>query len=83
MENLPSVKTAVEYPYSEFELRHVQELRKNRVIGTPDQVKEKLLAMAEDYQIEEILINTPIHNEEARIRSYSLIADAFGMAPIS
>ena len=32
-----------------------------------------------DYNVEEILINSPIHDEKARIRSYELIAEAFGL----
>ena len=76
---LPSVKTASEYPYSRMEQLYIQEMRQRRVIGTPDQVKEKLIRLAAEYQAEEILINSPIHDEEKRIRSYELIAEAFGM----
>lgn len=76
---LPSVKTALEYPYSEMEKFYMRQNRERRVIGTPDQVKEQLLRMAQDYQISEILINSPIHDEKSRIRSYELIAEAFEM----
>jgi luciferase family oxidoreductase group 1 len=79
MKFLPSVETAVNYPYSPLEKFYLQEILRRRVIGTPEQVKEKLLRMAEDYQVDEILINSPIHEFAARIRSYELIADAFGM----
>lgn len=79
MKFLPSVQTATDYPYTETELRHIRQIRKRRVIGTPAQVKERLLQLAEDYNVEEILINSPIHDEKARIRSYELIAEAFGL----
>jgi hypothetical protein len=39
-----------------------------------------LLRLAEEYDVDEILINSPIHDQQARIRSYELIADAFGMS---
>jgi luciferase family oxidoreductase group 1 len=76
---LPSVQTATHYPYTEADLQHIKQIRQRRVIGTPAQVKEQLLQMGKDYNVGEILINSPIHDEKARIHSYELIADAFGM----
>lgn len=77
MQFLPSVQTATEYPYTEMDRLHIQQIRERRVIGTPTQVKEQLLQLAADYNAQEILINSPIHDEKARIRSYELIANAF------
>jgi len=79
MPYLPSMKTAIEYPYNEVEKMYVRQNRERRVVGTPEQVKAQLLQLAEDYSVEEILINSPIHDQKARIRSYELIAEAFGM----
>lgn len=76
---LPSVETAMNYPLTELDRLHLQQLRQRRVVGTPEQVKERLLELARAYQAQEILINTPIHDEQARIRSYELIADVFGL----
>jgi luciferase family oxidoreductase group 1 len=76
---LPSVQTAFDYPYTEMDHMHIQQLRKRRIIGTPAKVKEQLLQMGSDYAVGEILINSPIHDEKARIRSYELISEAFGM----
>lgn len=78
--HLPSVKTALEYPYTEEEKYLIRKIRRRRVVGTPEQVKERLLRLAEEYDVDEILINSPIHDQQARIRSYELIADAFGMS---
>lgn len=79
MKYLPSVETASAYPYSRFERMFIQEIRQRRVIGTPAQVKERLLRLSEEYRADEILINSPIHDQQARIRSYELIAEAFGL----
>ena len=76
---LPSVQTAVDYPYSSAEQVLVREIRLRKAVGTPAQVKERLLKLSEEYNAEEILINSPIHDERARIRSYELIAEAFGI----
>jgi len=80
MQFLPSVQTARDYPYREMDLLHIRELRKRRAIGTPEQVKARLLELGEAYHADEILINSPIHDPKARIRSYELIAEAFGMS---
>jgi luciferase family oxidoreductase group 1 len=79
MQFLPSIQTAIDYPYRDIDLMHIQQIRERRVIGTPAMVKEQLLRMGMDYNVGEILINSPIHDEKARIRSYELIADAFEM----
>jgi luciferase family oxidoreductase group 1 len=79
MQFLPSVQTAIHYPYSEMDLLHIQQSRQRRIIGTPAQVKDRLLQMGSDFNVSEILINSPIHDPQARIRSYELIAEAFGM----
>jgi luciferase family oxidoreductase group 1 len=81
MARLPSVQTALDYPYTETDLLYIRQNRERRVIGTPDRVKEQLIRLGEEYHVDEILINSPIHDEQARIRSYELIAEAFGMKP--
>jgi luciferase family oxidoreductase group 1 len=78
--NLPSVETAMHYPYTELDLELIRQIRQRRVIGTPAQVKEQLLRLGEAYQADEILLNTPVHDPEARIRSYELIAEAFRLS---
>lgn len=78
---LPSVQTAIDYPYNEIERLHLGQVRQRKVVGTPAQVKEQLLRLGADYGVEEILINSPIHDEEARIHSYELIAREFLMSP--
>ncbi|AOZ93911.1 LLM class flavin-dependent oxidoreductase [Paenibacillus crassostreae] len=76
---LPSVETANNYPYTDADLLHIQQIRQRRVIGTPAQVKKQLLQMSKDFNVSEILLNSPIHDEKARIHSYELIASEFGM----
>lgn len=77
MEYLPTVETAINYPYTATDRYHILQLRQRRVIGDPNEVKEQLLQLSQDFQAQEILINSPIHDPVARIRSYELIAEAF------
>ncbi len=78
--SLPSVPTAETYPYSEIERQHLSQIRQRGLVGTPNQIKSQLLHMAKEDHADEILINSPIHDETARIRSYELIATAFGLS---
>jgi len=45
--------------------------------GTPDKVRTELLAMAAKLNIHELVVNTITHDPAARLRSYSLLAEAF------
>ena len=45
-------------------------------VGTPDKVAAQLRAMAHDLEINEIIVNTITHSQEARLRSYTLLAEA-------
>ncbi len=48
-------------------------------VGTPDVVSGKLRTMAESLGIRELVINTITHDHAARMRSYSLLAEAFAL----
>lgn len=73
----PSVETAEDYPYTEYDFARIQQTRQRRIIGTPEQVKEALLSIQEEYQTDELLIVSPIHNFAARLHSYKRIAEVF------
>jgi len=42
-------------------------------------VHERLLGMAADYQADELIVVTITHDFKARLRSYELLAEAFGL----
>jgi alkanesulfonate monooxygenase SsuD/methylene tetrahydromethanopterin reductase-like flavin-dependent oxidoreductase (luciferase family) len=48
-------------------------------VGAPAQVKSKLEGMARDLQVDELMVLTVIHDHRARLRSYELLADSFGL----
>ena len=45
--------------------------------GTPDSVREQLQQIAEDFAVDEIMIQDMIMDQKARLRSYELLAAAF------
>ena len=48
-------------------------------VGNPVSVRRKLSAMAESLGIDEIMVVTIVHDHAARVRSYELLAQAFGL----
>jgi luciferase family oxidoreductase group 1 len=75
---LPSPEEAAAMVLSEADRARVDRLRGRSIYGTPDVVGQKLRALAEEHQIEEIAILTTLHDPESRKRSYSLLAAEFG-----
>jgi luciferase family oxidoreductase group 1 len=51
------------------------------ILGTPEQVRAQLEQVAEAYGAEEVMVVTITHDHAARLRSYELLADAFGLEP--
>lgn len=48
-------------------------------VGTPGVVAGRLRAMAAELRLGEIVVNTITHSQEARLRSYALLAEAMGL----
>lgn len=49
------------------------------VVGAPEQVRAELEQIAKSLQVEEIMIIAVLHDYQARLRSYQLVAEAFGV----
>jgi luciferase family oxidoreductase group 1 len=78
---LESPQTALAYPYTPIDRRRIQENRKRLFVGTPDKLKDSLAEMARATKADEIMITTMIYDHDARVRSYELLARAFGLLP--
>lgn len=55
------------------------ELRRKAMVGDARQVREKLLALAEELEVDELVVITWTWDFEAQKRSYALLAEAFGL----
>ena len=75
----PSVEEAERYPYSSRELAIVQHARQRTIAGSAEQVRARLLALASEYDVDELVVVTITHDPKARLRSYELLAQAFGL----
>jgi luciferase family oxidoreductase group 1 len=78
---LPSPEEAGEYPYTPLEMQQVEEYLAKQVVGSPTTVRRRLEELAASTQADEVIITSHIHNHSARLRSYELIAEEFGLEP--
>jgi len=74
---VPTVEEATDYPYADAERRAIEANRDKRAVGTPAQVKAKLLELADTFGADELMILTITHDPKARAKSYSLLAKEF------
>jgi luciferase family oxidoreductase group 1 len=77
----PSVEEAEAYAYTLHELAIVRHARRRTIAGAPEQVRERLSALAVEYGVDELVVVTITHDPKARLRSYELLAQAFGLEP--
>ncbi|ADV68130.1 LLM class flavin-dependent oxidoreductase [Deinococcus maricopensis] len=75
----PSVEEARAYPYSEAERVALASYRATQVIGSPARVRARLTALARQFAADEVMVSTMVHDHAARVRSYALVAEAFGL----
>src|SRR5882672_2387227 len=76
---LPSVEEALAYPYTESERASIARNRSRLFVGSPATVMTKLQPMITASQADELMIITAVYDHDARKKSYSLLADAFGL----
>jgi alkanesulfonate monooxygenase SsuD/methylene tetrahydromethanopterin reductase-like flavin-dependent oxidoreductase (luciferase family) len=76
---VPTAEEAAAHRYTERERAYVLSQRERLVHGAPDQVRAKLLALAEQFAADELMILTIPGDYASRRRSYELIASAFGL----
>jgi luciferase family oxidoreductase group 1 len=67
-------------PYDSAEQIELRLLRDRAIVGSAQQVKDKLLQLAGELEVEELVIVTWTWDPAAQRRSYELLAQAFGMA---
>jgi luciferase family oxidoreductase group 1 len=77
---LPSVEEALAYDYSDAERASIRRNRERLFVGAPATVMQALQPLIAETQPDELMIITAVFDHEARKRSYSLLAEAFGQA---
>jgi len=75
-----TTEQALAFEYTEQARAVVQRERARAVIGTPQAVKERLLALREQHEADELMVITITGDYPSRLRSYELLAQAFALA---
>lgn len=76
---LPSPEEAGAMPLSDAEQAKLARTRQTALFGTPDVVAARLRELAFETGVEEIAVLTTMHDPAARVRSYQLLAEEFGL----
>ena len=63
--------------YSQAENERILHNRKRVITGTPNQITSKLITLAEDYQVNELILATIAEDFNDRLKSYKLLAELF------
>jgi luciferase family oxidoreductase group 1 len=75
----PTPEEARDYPYSPGERQMAEASREMLVWGTPERVRARLLELARTLRADELMVTSHIASHEERVRSYALLAAAFGL----
>ncbi|MER0480108.1 LLM class flavin-dependent oxidoreductase [Streptomyces sp. Edi2] len=76
---VPSPEEAEAYGFSDMERDFADNWLGNVIHGTPDAVRQGLDDLAKRTGADELMITANAHGGPARLRSYELIADAYGL----
>ncbi len=68
-----------DYVFSEQELERIQYNRGRIISGTKDQVRDQLISLASEMEVDEIMVTTMTHSQKDRYRSFELIAETMGL----
>ena len=75
----PDAATVKNYTFTAGELERIRYNSGRIISGTKESVKEQLLQLANDFEVDEIMLSTMADSYEERIRSFELISEAFNL----
>ena len=78
----PDAETVKKYRFNSGELERIRYNRGRIISGTADAVKEKLTSLANEFDVDEIIISTMADSAENRNKSFRLLSDAFNLREI-
>lgn len=76
---VPTLEEAERYPYTETDRQRIAHHRRRVVLGTPDVVRRRLLEIQAEFDADELMVITITGDYDSRLRSYELLAGAFGL----
>ena len=77
---MPPYDEIKDYPYSIQDRMRMDVNSKRLIAGTPQQVKQQIIELAEDCDADEIMAATITYAPEDKVRSFELLAEVFDLA---
>ncbi|MGV9918188.1 MsnO8 family LLM class oxidoreductase [Streptomyces cellulosae] len=78
---LPTPEDALTHRWTALEAERATVRRDSLVWGTPDQVRERLTALAAEHGVDEVMVNTLTCDPADRLTSHRLLAEVFADKP--
>ncbi len=82
-EPMSSADEIATYRFSPEELFRIEHNKGRIVSGTPASVKTQLSTLADQFNVDEIIITTMTYSQQDRMHSFELLAEAFDLQPAS
>ncbi len=79
---IATLDEAKNYPYTAPDRHQLESFRSMHLAGSPTTIKTRIEAMVEKTLADEVMVMTVVHSHEARLHSYELLAEAFGLSPM-
>ncbi|WP_150241747.1 MsnO8 family LLM class oxidoreductase [Nocardiopsis quinghaiensis] len=76
---IPSAQAVRDHAWTPEERQRASVRRSSVVSGTPVQVRDRLVVLAKEHGVDELMVNTLTCDSGDRLRSYELLAEAFGL----
>jgi len=73
----PTVAEARQHLWTPHQLAIAEQNRNRAIVGTPEQVRDRLVALAAEFEADELVVVTITEDEQSRLRSYELLAEVF------
>lgn len=70
---IPEVAEAKQYEFTKEELEKIEKIKEKMIIGNPDEVKAALTQLDKQYQADEYMVVTIVHDPLAKVKSYELL----------
>ncbi|MBX9964277.1 MAG: LLM class flavin-dependent oxidoreductase [Burkholderiales bacterium] len=80
---IATVEMAINQPYTDADRLIIERERARAIIGTPDVVRDRILALQAAYEADEVMVLTITGDYRSRIESYAMLAEAFGSSRMS
>ena len=80
-DGIPSPEEAMAFEYTAPERDYLEFAKSRSIYGSPARVADRLAQLGEAFGVDELIVVTITHDFRARVRSYELLADAFGVQP--